>query len=100
MAKKKSKEVKSLKRKEILIPMKDFLPVYSNNVNMATSNYDISFSFGEIVKVDAKELVTQERARVYMTLEHAKAFLHALNSTIKKYEDVFGEVRFPLNPKS
>ena len=100
MAKKKSRNLKAIRRKETLVPMKDGLPVYSNNVNMRTSNYDISFSFGEIVKVDATELVTQERARVYMTLEHAKAFLHALNSTIKKYEDVFGEVRFPLNPKS
>ena len=80
--------------------MGDMPSVYSNNVHMTTSNYDIRFSFGEIVKVDEQELVTQERARVYMTLEHAKAFLHTLDTNIKKYEELFGEVRWPLNPKT
>ena len=100
MAKKKSKELKPLKRNESLLPMKDGLPVYSNNVHISTSNYEIKFSFGEILTADQKTIVTQERARVYMTLEHAKAFLHALDNNIKKYEEMFGKVRFPLNPKS
>lgn len=100
MAKKKSKKIQQIKRKEVLIPMQDGLPIYSNNVNIQSSTYDIRFSFGEIVKVDQNELVTQERARVYMTLEHAKAFRYALDNNIKKYEELFGKVRFPLNPRS
>jgi len=100
MPKKKSKKTISPQKKNVMQTLPDIVPVYSNSVHLRTSNYDIRFSFGEILEAGEKGTVTLERARVYMTVEHSKAFLHALRDNIEKYEKMFGKVKFPVNPKS
>lgn len=76
--------------------------VYSNLALIAHSNSEFVIDFIRLMPGIPKAKV---KSRIVITPEHAKRLLLALKDNIKKYEEVFGEIRqnqddyprFPMN---
>lgn len=67
--------------------------IYSNNVQIGFSNWDAWIQFGEILGEREGRLLIAPKARVVMSLEHAKAFLKALQDSMGEFEANFGEIK-------
>ncbi|MCS6991414.1 MAG: DUF3467 domain-containing protein [Chitinophagales bacterium] len=63
--------------------------IYSNLAIITHSNQEFVVDFIRIMPGVPKAKV---RARIILTPQHAKRFLHALNDNIRKYENVHGEI--------
>src|SRR3954467_14340069 len=75
--------------------------IYSNLAMIAHSNSEFVIDFIRLMPGVPKAKV---KSRIVITPEHAKRFLLALKDNIKKYEEVFGDIKqnddmpkFPLN---
>lgn len=75
--------------------------VYSNLAMIAHSNSEFVIDFIRLMPGVPKAKV---KARIVVTPEHAKRLLAALNDNIRRYEEVFGDIkqseeapRFPMN---
>jgi hypothetical protein len=78
----------------------DTVNAYSNNVRLGFTNWDMWFLFGEILGEKDGKLLTLPRARITMSLQHAKAFLQAFQTSIEGFEKDFGEIQILTGPKS
>ncbi|HWS99533.1 MAG TPA: DUF3467 domain-containing protein [Pyrinomonadaceae bacterium] len=78
----------------------DFTSVYANSAQVKIGAFDVRISLGVTPEDDKDDDIIrlEERVLVYMSPQHAKAFLSLLATNIKKYEDTFGEIR--VTPKS
>lgn len=65
----------------------DFFNVYTNNVQIGTSRFDLTMLFG---KASARGL--NYMGEVVMSLEHAKVLSTILADQIKNFEDQFGVI--------
>lgn len=76
---------------------KDFRSVYANNTIFASTAFDFSMTFAEIMEVDpAGEHVTAEqRIKVVMSPLHFKIFTVIAAQNVKLYEDRFGTIQLP-----
>ena len=63
--------------------------IYSNLVMISHSSAECIMDFTRMLPGTPKAKVF---ARIIMTPQHAKSFLHALQDNIKKYEKQFGEI--------
>lgn len=73
-----------------------FVSVYSNNVAFALNFFDLAMVFGEMVAFDPGGVTTvEQRARVVMSLPHAKLFAMLLLHQIEQYEARFGAISLP-----
>jgi len=61
------------------------LSVYTNNVGLSATPWDVRMLFSEIV-IDGTEPRAELRASVVMSLPHARAFLEALKAAIPGME--------------
>ena len=73
--------------------------IYTNNVQIGFSNWDTWFQFGEILNEHEGRLLVAPKVRVVMSLQHAKAFHAALEESLLKFEETFGEIVIPV-PKN
>lgn len=80
---------------EITVPTEQLEGVYSNLAVITHSSAEFILDFIRVLPGVAKSPV---KSRVVMAPEHAKRLLFALQSNIQKYEQAFGEIRFPGNP--
>jgi len=76
-----------------------FVNFYSNNVRVEVSPWDIKFIFGEVEKAEVSadgrsisKLYVEDRARISMSPEHAKAFLNVLQKNIEQFEKQVGPI--------
>jgi hypothetical protein len=67
--------------------------IYTNNVQIGFSNWDAWLQLGEIMGEREGRLLIAPKARVVMSLEHAKAFLKALQDSLRQFEENFGEIQ-------
>ena|SRR6266540_7492601 len=86
-------EVKSWDDSSIVQIPAQVVSAYSNNVRFGFTNWDMWFVFGEIAGEKEGKLMIAPRARVVMSLSHAKAFLQAFQSSMEKFEKDFGEIK-------
>ena len=66
--------------------------LYSNQVNISVSPYDMKFDFSIIVKMDGNIFGIDNIATVMMSPQHAKSFAKLLNSQVNLYEESFGKL--------
>jgi hypothetical protein len=79
-------------------------PAYSNNVNILTSTWDITFEFSQLSLTASQEenqppVVSADVVqRIVMSPQHAKAFSEVLRQNVSQWEQQFGEIRLPPPP--
>ena len=56
--------------------------IYTNNVQIGTSDHDVRFRLGVIVEATAERIVTDVEADVYMSRAHAVALATRLNEVL------------------
>ena len=71
----------------------NMVSVYANNANVGFSNWDMWLTFGEIMGEEGGQLVVAQKARVVMSLQHAKAFIDLVNTNLAAFEKQFGEIK-------
>jgi len=76
----------------------NFRSVYSNNVQMTASPWDVVFVFGENQEVKNSILMTEVHTRIVMSPQHAKNFAQVLAGQISQYEKMFGVISIPSPP--
>jgi hypothetical protein len=69
-----------------------FVSIYANNVELNVSPWDFRFRLGHIIEATDESVSIEETAHVYMSPQHAKAFLKVLSGTLQRYEDKFGPI--------
>ncbi len=74
------------------VPSKDFISVYANHIffTMATI-WDLRIGFGEVMKVENKELFVEDRVSVTMPLAVAKLLALGIQANIQQYEKQTGK---------
>lgn len=80
---------------EINVPAELMEGVYSNLAVITHSSAEFILDFIRVMPGTAKAPV---KSRVVMAPEHAKRLLFALQNNVQKYEQAFGEIRFPGTP--
>jgi uncharacterized protein DUF3467 len=69
--------------------------IYTNNLAIRFSSWDISLLFGEIVGTQENKAVIEELAHITMSREFAKVMSVLLTKNIQAFEQEFGEIRIP-----
>jgi chromosome condensin MukBEF MukE localization factor len=73
--------------------MADVKYIYCNGVGMKVSLYDFSLRFN---MNDAETNTLIDSVNVFLSPQHAKAFLMVLDKNIKQYEEAFNvEIKLP-----
>jgi len=76
----------------------NFRSLYSNNVSMTITPWDVVFAFGENQSVKDSILLVELHTRIVMSPQHAKIFSQVLATQISKYEETFGPISIPNQP--
>jgi hypothetical protein len=77
-------------------PGPEYRSVYANNVALGISAFDISLVFGEIMgSEDGKTVNVEQRVRVTMSPQHAKALVMVLAENLHNYEKNIGPIPLP-----
>jgi uncharacterized protein DUF3467 len=83
----------------VVLPI-DVPNVYSNNVQIRFTNWDMALVFGEIAEeqkgtpdAPGDKLIIRPRIRVTMSHAHAKAFLEVYQATFAAFEKSIGEIK-------
>lgn len=66
--------------------------VYINNVNLGFSNWDMFLLLGEMLGEREGKLVVQNKVRITMSLQFAKAFSDLLKTNLDAFEKETGEI--------
>jgi hypothetical protein len=67
-------------------PTDKTITLYANNTLVEASNWDIKIKLGLIQSVTAELLTVEDVAHVYMSHEHARAFMNALAKTMTQVD--------------
>jgi hypothetical protein len=70
-------------------------PVYTNNVVIELSPWDIRFRFGELLEASPTQLKVLERLTVVMSPQHAAVMAQLLNQHIEAYQNTYGPIPAP-----
>jgi hypothetical protein len=70
---------------------------YANNVEVATTYFDVNMIFGEVMGVTGETLNVERRVRVVMPLGQVKLLALTLTRQLQTYEENFGKIS--LDPK-
>ncbi|MBI3799145.1 MAG: DUF3467 domain-containing protein [Deltaproteobacteria bacterium] len=76
-----------------------FTHFYTNNIQLGFSNWDMWVTFGELTGQEDNKPTIEERAKVVMSLQHAKAFMQILARSIHEFEKQFGEIKLVSPPQ-
>lgn len=79
-------------------PTADYREGYANSVLVRNSLWDFMLSFGRISQASLDHLAIQNFQAIYLSPQHAKAFLNLLQQRVSHYEATFGEIR--LGPEA
>lgn len=72
----------------------NFIKIYANNVVMGLSLWDINLTFGEIVdSTQEGEPIVEQKVKINMAKEFAKALSNLLSANIAVYEQQYGEIK-------
>lgn len=79
-------------------PPKDGLPhVYCNNVQMASTSFDVRVIFGQAADLTDDKVIVDQKVQVTMSWLEAKILADFLQANIKAFEDLNGPMRLPKN---
>ena len=73
-------------RRTQVIPADSIPTFYVNSVNFELTNWDVRLRLGQIQSADDAVINVAEVARVFMSHEHFKAYVAAMNGIIQKME--------------
>ncbi|MFZ0758460.1 MAG: DUF3467 domain-containing protein [Candidatus Sulfotelmatobacter sp.] len=91
---------KPQKKLEYRPPPGGYVPrFYSNNVQMATTSFDVRIVFGEVVEVSDERAIIEQQVQVTMTWLEAKILADFLQANIKAHEELNGPLKLPKNPE-
>jgi hypothetical protein len=82
---------------EYRLPPQGLLNVYSNNVRMSTSNFDVRIVFGQTAEVEDGKFIVDQRVQVTMTWHQVKILAEFLQVNVKAFEDLNGPMKLPVN---
>jgi hypothetical protein len=88
---------KPQKRIEYRDPVGGLFHVYSNNVQMASTSFDVRVMFGEVSEVSDEKVIVEHRVQVAMTWLEAKILADFLRTNIEAYEKLNGPMTLPKN---
>jgi hypothetical protein len=88
---------KAQKTIEYVLPVGGLRHVYSNNIQMATSNFDVRVLFGEIDRVSDDKVIVEQQVQVTMTWLEAKILSDFLQANVKAHEELNGPLKLPKN---
>ena|ERR1700674_1770093 len=71
--------------------------IYSNNVQLASTNFDVRVLFGQIAEVSNDKIIVDQHVQVTMTWLEAKLLADFLQANIKAHEDLNGPLKLPKN---
>jgi hypothetical protein len=83
------------KQLDYRIPPEGMTRIYSNNVLLAATRFDLRILFGEIVDITEDTAVIENRVQVTMTWLEAKLLADFLTANIKEFEDINGPLKLP-----
>jgi hypothetical protein len=86
---------KPQKQVEYRQPQGGLLNIYSNNVAMASTSFDLRLLFGEVAEIVGDKVIVDQRVQVTMTWLEAKIVADFLQANLKAYEDANGPLRLP-----
>ena len=88
--------------REVEVRQRDtFLSMYSNNISVRVTPFDMQLIFGEILSVDERKLVIENFLAVNLSPQTAKSLLSVVSSQIDAYEQQYGEIRYnPIQPQT
>lgn len=85
------------KKIDYRVPPEGIFRTYCNNVQMATSSFDVKVIFGQIGEVLDDKVIIDQIAQITMTWLEAKIFADFLQANIKVHEDLNGPIKLPKN---
>jgi hypothetical protein len=71
--------------------------VYCNNVQMASTSFDVRVMLGEVADVLDDKIVVEQRVQVAMTWIEAKIIADFLRANVEEYERLNGPLTMPKN---
>lgn len=71
--------------------------VYCNNVQLASTGFDVRIVFGEVAEVLPEKVVVLQNVQVSMTWVEAKILADFLQTNIKLFEELNGPLTLPKN---
>jgi hypothetical protein len=76
-------------------------PVYSNSAAITFGNHDFRILFAEVINsiVPNAAPAMEMRASVAMSPTHFKALFDAMGTTLQRFEEQFGKIKWPLEEK-
>lgn len=88
---------KPQKQLEYRQPMDGLIRVYSNNVAMASTSFDVRILFGEVAEIKEDKVIVDQNVQVTMTWLEAKILSDFLRANIEAYENLNGPLTLPKN---
>jgi hypothetical protein len=90
---------KPQKKIEYRDPVGGLFHVYSNNVQMASTSFDVRVVFGEVAEVSDDKVIVERRVQVAMTWLEAKILADFLRANVEAFEALNGPLALPKNLK-
>jgi len=88
---------KPQKKIEYRPPVGGLFHVYSNNIQMASTSFDVRLLFGEVSEVLDDKVIVEQRVQVAMTWIEAKILADFLRVNVEAYEKLNGPMTLPKN---
>jgi hypothetical protein len=76
------------KRRETLVGAESAPRIYSNNVSISVSPWDIRLRFGQIEEATPEKLVVRELVTIFLSPQHAKLFSDLLAQKMAQYDEI------------
>jgi hypothetical protein len=73
----------------------NFVSLYTNNIGLSMSTFDLSLIFGELTEATAEIATVERKARVTMSHLQAKILLAVLAQQLQVYETQNGPIPIP-----
>jgi hypothetical protein len=103
----KGQEMPEIKLPEVIRHKGDsYVTFYTNNAQIEANPWDLKLVFGEIEKTEmvpggegAPKIYVEDKARIVMSPQHAKALMKALQENLAQYEAQMGPIPEPSQSK-
>jgi hypothetical protein len=82
---------------EYVPPPDGLIQVYSNNVQLATTSFDVRLIFGQIGDVLEDKVIVNQHVQVTLSWLETKLLAEFLLANIKALEDLNGPLKLPKN---
>jgi hypothetical protein len=82
---------------EFRAPVGGIVHVYCNNIQMASTSFDLRLMLGEIAESTEEKIIVEQRVQVAMTWIEAKILADFLRVNIEAFEKLNGPMKLPKN---